>query len=152
MGHKKNWYWKLIYSSYPLFLRVLEKAKIHNHRQEFLIGNFNNQYAVAELEEYLKEMDYDHGPLSWRDPGEILNLRKLEGDLYQYHIRVFDDGEVRAHFEYASEARPLEHVLESYFEPRHEYFQQLLGDFLADEFNNSRPRDSGIELHFPNVQ
>lgn len=131
MNHKTNWYWKLIYSSYPHFLRLLEKTKIHNQRQNYLIGTFNGKYEITELENFLIEYeDYHHGLLSWRDPGEILNLRKLEGELYQYHIRVFHDGEIRAHFEYASEARPLEHILESYFEPRHEYFQQLLGDFL----------------------
>ncbi len=135
MGHRKNWYWKIIYISYPHFLRLLEKTRIHNKRQDFLIGKLNSNYEIRELEIFLLDKNYHQGILSWRDPGEILNLRKLEGALFQYHIRVFDDGEIRVHFEYSSESRPLHHVLESHFEPRYDYFQELLGDFLLPDIN-----------------
>jgi hypothetical protein len=123
-------FWNVVYVIYPKFLRLLEKTGMHSTRQDFLIGSFNAELKVSDLETHLISQEYHLGVLSWKDPGEILNLRKLDGKLYQYHIRVFDDGEVRAHYEYSSESRPLQHVLESHFEPRHEYFQELLGEYL----------------------
>jgi hypothetical protein len=90
---------------------------------------------LIELELFLIERGYHFGALSWRDPGEILNLRKLEGEHYQFHIRVFNDGEIRVHYEYSSESRPVAHIFEVLFEPRFDYFQELLGDYLiADAY------------------
>ena len=126
----KRHFWKIIYVIYPPVLRFLEAFRIHSKRQNFLIGTLNGKFPLKDLEQFLIERDYHLGVLSWRDPGEILNLRKLEGECYQYHIRVFDDGEIRVHYEYSSESNPLGHVLESLFEPRYEYFQELLGEYL----------------------
>lgn len=126
-------FWNLVYIFWPKVLRVIEKTGFHSKRQPYLIGRFNSEHTIEELEQHLLALNYHHGVLSWKDPGEVLNLRLLEGQLYQYHIRVFDDGEIRVHYEYSSEGRPLGHIFETLFEPRFEYFTTTLGKFLVKD-------------------
>lgn len=122
--------WRIIYIVYPPFLRVLEKVKIHEGRQNFLLGYLNKKYNLFDLRDFLFANGYEDAILAWKDTGEILNMRLIDKEIYQYHLRVFENGEIRGHYEYSPESHPLKHVSAIFFENRNEYFEQLFGDFL----------------------
>ncbi len=130
MSYKKNPFWNLIYKIYPPILRILEKCRFHASRQDFLVGHVESTDHIKQLEYHLIQQWYEKVILAWMDPGEILSMRKLDNKIYQYHIRIFDDREVRWHYEYASEGSPIRHVLEIWFQDKSSYFRELLKDFL----------------------
>src|SRR3989338_4211678 len=122
--------WKLVYKIYPPFLRVLEKLQFHHNRQDFLLGHLKSNAPISEINAQLINNGFEPAILSWKDPGEVLNLRKKDKEIFQYHIRIFHDGEVRGHYEYSSEGNPWKHIAEKHFVTREEYFNELLGDNL----------------------
>lgn len=62
-------------------------------------------------------------------------MRKTHDKIFQYHIRLFEDREVRGHYEYSSEGNPFAHVNESTFEKRTNYFKELLNGFIEKNIN-----------------
>lgn len=122
--------WKFIYVVYPPILRVLEKIRIHSFRQDFLLGVLKKDANISEIKKFLQSHNYEDVILAWKDPGELLSMRKIDQKIFQYHIRIFNDGEVRTHYEYSSEGNPWGHVFEKCFEPRSEYFKSLLMEYL----------------------
>jgi hypothetical protein len=129
--YRKSMWWRSVYVFYPPILRVLEKVRVHAFRQKYLMGMLRPEYDAEDLARYLESKGYENAILAWRDPGELLSMRKLNGPLYQYHIRLFEDGEVRCHYEHSSEGNSLGHVLESCFQPKTKYFRTLLRPFLT---------------------
>ena len=128
--------WNLVYSFYPPFLRVLEKVGIHSGRQDFLIGRIDPQQITA-IRTNLQAQGFENCILSWKDTDEILNVRKVDSSNYQYHLRVYDNGEVRAHYEYSSEGSPFGHIFNAQFIDQREYFQELLHDYLLPSYSKS---------------
>jgi len=57
-------------------------------------------------------------------------MRKKEGKEFQYHIRLFKDKEIRAHYEYSPEAHPITHCFCVHQEAKKEYFKKLLNEYL----------------------
>ena len=45
-------------------------------------------------------------------------------------IHLYKDGEIKGHYEYAPDRRPLKHYLGIVFAPRRSYFLKLLKGFL----------------------
>jgi len=123
--------WRIIYIIYPPILRVLEKLGFHKGRQDFKLGFLNKQYSVNDLANFLLANGYSKAILAWQDTGEVLNMRLLDKEIYQYHLRLFSDGELRGHYEFAPENYPLKHVRAELFENRGEYFGKFLGDCLV---------------------
>ena len=123
-------FWDYVYIIYPPVLRKLEKIKVHNKRQEFLLGFLKKEVSVEEVNTYLSRQGFEKAILAWKDPDEAVSMRKIDLKIYQYHIRVYKDKEVRGHYEYSSEGNPWGHVREKCFEPRQEYFKSLLRDYL----------------------
>jgi hypothetical protein len=123
-------FWRFVYRAYPPFLRLLERIHIHYHRQDFLIGKIIDKDKIPELVNYLKEKNFEPAILAWKDPGEVIGLRKIDNKKYQYHLRIFEDLELRGHYEFSSESNPWGHVTSKVFEERKEYFQELLRDYL----------------------
>lgn len=121
--------WHVIYKIYPPVLRVLEKLKVHNYRQPYLIATKEN-IDIERLRNHLEKEGYEDVILAWKDPGEVLGMRKVDEEKFQYHIRLFEDGEIRGHYEYSSEGNPIGHIFERHFEERPEYFRALLRDFI----------------------
>lgn len=130
MPYKEKLLWKLIYKIYPPILRVLEKFRLHSTRQPFLVGNIKDISNIQKIEQHIIKQWYEHSILAWMDPGEILSMRKLDKKVYQYHIRIFHDGEVRWHYEYASEASPFKHIFQIWFKDTSDYFKGLLKGFF----------------------
>lgn len=123
-------FWKIIYIVYPPILRILEKFHFHNVRQDYLLGRLNQKYTRSDLEFFLSSKGFSPAILSWQDPGEVLNLRLVDKKIFQYHIRLFEDDELRGHYEYSSEGNPVFHVFSVGLRDSRDYFELLLGDFL----------------------
>ena len=82
------------------------------------------------METYLLlHQKYEHNILAWIDDCEILSVRKRFGNKYQYHIRLYSDGEIRGRYEIAPEYAPLKHITFEVY-PKIHYFKKLLNEFL----------------------
>ncbi|MBC7692087.1 MAG: hypothetical protein H7222_09975 [Methylotenera sp.] len=128
---KQSRFWRFVYAWWPRVLRVLERIRVHSERQEFLRGTLAKPFSPHEIEAYLLRQGYEHVILAWMDPGELLSMRKVDREIYQYHFRLFSDGEIRCHYEFSSEGNPWGHVTEQSFEPRAAEFDALLGEYLV---------------------
>ena len=128
--YSKKIIWKIMYRIWPPVVRLLELVKIHNSRQDFLLGHLSPKYNLESFKKFLLEQDFEFNVLSYRDPGEILAMRKLDSLKYQYHIRLFNDGEIRGHYEYAPEAKPIAHSFATLMESKKEYFEKILKDYI----------------------
>ncbi len=107
-----------------------QKIKItkHSGRQDFHLGYLKKN--KEKLKQFLEKNNFEKSYYSWIDDGEILSLRKLDNKGYQYHIRLFNDKEIRVHYEYAPDGHPIKHLREDCFEPKTNYFSSLLKDFI----------------------
>lgn len=124
-------FWSIAYRVWPTCIRTVEKLGFHNFRQKFLLGHLNSNYNKEQFAEFLRSKGFETAIIAWRDPGEVLSVRRVNDAIYQYHIRLFLDGEIRAHYEYSPESRPIDHVREAYFVPETEFFQKLMGEYLV---------------------
>lgn len=133
----KYFFWKFYTPFHPfvrdtaLALRIVSlesKVRRWGKRQNFLIGNIAPNETVESTVLFLIDKGYGNHFVAWEDDGEIVSLRYAENFTRQYHIRIFNDGEVRGHYEYTTECYPLKHYYEVGFEDRREYFLDLLGD------------------------
>lgn len=128
-----TFFWNIMYRVWPPCVRAVECFGFHNFRQKFLLGRLNANYNKENLRMFLAQNGFEPALLAWQDPGEVLSMRKVDKEIFQYHVRLFIDGEIRAHYEYTPESHPLDHVFEARFDPETEYFTQLLGAYLITE-------------------
>ncbi len=107
----------------------------HEGRQHYLLGTVAPHLSIREFTEMLIGRGYANHFVAWEDEGEIVSLRRTDGFAWQYHVRVFEDREVRAHYEYSPECYPISHMKAEHMQDRREYFLDLLGDSIlpADE-------------------
>jgi hypothetical protein len=103
----------------------------HDFRQNFVLGTVAPGKNMEDFIQYLHGQGYFNHFIAWEDPDQLISLRKLVGFEWQYHLRVFKDGEVRGHYEYTPEAHPRLHLKEIGFEERREVFLGLLGDWVV---------------------
>lgn len=122
--------WKIVYATYPPLLRVLERFRFHSGRQAFLLGQLNPRYTVVDLRDHLASAGFEDAILAWRDSDEVLSVRKVDGDSFQWHVRLFSDGEIRGHYEYSSEGNPFGHIFGRRFEADADFFRSLLENYL----------------------
>jgi hypothetical protein len=106
-----------------LFLKLIK----HSGRQEFHLGSVSDKESFLN---FLLNQKFEKSNYSWIDDDEYISLRKIDNYLYQYHLRIYSDGEVKGHYEYAPDRHPLKHYFKRRFEPREDYFQELLKPFL----------------------
>jgi len=97
-------------------------------RQHYLIGHLAPHESVRSVTEFLVNHGFGNSFAALRDEGEVVSLRYTPNFRYQYHVRIFGDGEVRAHYEYTVECHPFLHDKEVGFEDRREEFLALFGD------------------------
>ncbi len=95
-------------------------------RQKYLLGAIHSDHSIQSLIDHLVEKGYGENVVAWQDHGEVASLRLPDGFRFQYHIRIFSDGEVRGHYEYTPEAHPHKHYYEVDMQERREYFLELL--------------------------
>jgi hypothetical protein len=105
------------------------KAARFGARQKFLLGTIAPAETIESVIAHLVGKGYYNHFVAWEDEGEIVSLRYAEDFAHQYHIRIFEDGEVRGHYEYTPECHPIMHYYErGCFEPRVEEFLKILED------------------------
>lgn len=126
-------FWSLAYIVWPPCIRTAEILGFHGIRQHYLLGTLNKGFKKEEFEKYLTSKGFELTVIAWRDPGEVLSMRRIDKEVFQYHIRLFEDGEIRAHHEYTPESRPIDHFMEAHFEPETEFFKNLLGEYLISD-------------------
>jgi len=127
--------WKHLYNIFPWMQKHLLKWHLVWHekgRQPYHIGWLAPGKTLEELEKHLNtEWGFGNHFVAWKDNGQVLSWRKLESFDYQYHLRIFKDGEMRGHYEYTPESKPLEHFVEIKEEAREEDFRKFLGNYIV---------------------
>jgi hypothetical protein len=106
---------------------------IHHHgRQQYHIGFLAPGKTAEALRDYLishKGFE-DHFPC-WIDDGETVDLRFRQNFDWQFHLRIFEDGEVRGHHEYTPESRPIAHLRDRESTACTKEFMHFLGDWVV---------------------
>ena len=131
--HRIKYYLWRLYSPYHQTVRdsAIALSLIKNRgRQPFLLGTIVPSLSIEEFVSFLVESGYAYHRLAWEDDGEVVSLRHVESFVYQYHIRIFEDREVRGHYEYTPECYPILHLWDIGRVDRREEFLALVGDRL----------------------
>lgn len=104
-------FWRLYTPFHPVLRDMLLDMGIVDHtgRQNYLIGHIDPS-KIRDFVDHLIGKGYGNHFIAWIDQGEIVGLRYVKDFRTQYHIRIFEDGEVRAHFEYTPECYPILHM------------------------------------------
>lgn len=129
----KYWFWWIYTPFHPhmrdlaTFLGIVK----HEKRQDFLLGTLDSSRSVRDFISFLISQGWGNHFVAWKDSGELVSLRRTVGFHYQYHLRVFQDGEIRCHYEYTPEYRPIQHLIETGFEKRSAEFLSLLRDWIV---------------------
>jgi hypothetical protein len=135
MQRLKQKIWRLIYKHFLKMQQFLLRNKIIHHddeRQRYHIGWLAPGKTLEDLKLHLhKEWGFGNHFVAWIDKGQVLSWRKLVDFNDQYHLRVFEDGEIRGHFEYTPEGHPLDHLTERGEREAKEEFLKFLGDFVT---------------------
>lgn len=131
IAHKIRYYIWRAYSPYHRHLRdgaIALKVIRNRGRQLFLMGEVAPHLSIEDFVTHLVDHGYAYHRVAWEDDGEMVSLRCVRDFIFQYHIRIFEDGEVRAHYEYTPECYPLAHLMGEGLEERREEFLALFGD------------------------
>ena len=125
----KYFAWKAISPGYEFGRNVLLKLHFIHHegRQHFVIGKMASGVTLQAFLKYLHSQGFANHFIAWKDDGQIVSVRKLVNFDWQYHLRIFNDGEVRGHYECTPEAHPQRHLKEIGLEARREDFLKILG-------------------------
>jgi hypothetical protein len=133
MNNKKHVYskaWKLARVVQFPVQKVLQASGVHKVRGPYLLGHLNREkYSEDAIEKHLHEIGFEPNKLAWCEPGEVLSLRKVDGHKFQWHIRVFEDGEVRGHYETAPEGNVIKHFTGD-TQDDSDFLKSLLGDYI----------------------
>ncbi len=131
----KNHIWHFLYKFFPWLQAHLLKWHLVWHekgRQQYHIGYLAPKKTLQELEKHLHEKwGFGNHFVAWSDEGQVLSWRKLTDFSHQYHIRVFKEGEIRGHYEYTPEDKPLDHFTEKGETANAEDFKKFLGDYVV---------------------
>lgn len=124
--------WRVITPIHPYVRDILLSLGIiyHSGRQRYSLGFIAPHSSVKKLVTHLVSNGYGNHFVAWVDDGELISLRYTVDFRHQYHIRIFSDWEVRAHFEYTPECHPLLHMREEDVEHRREEFLALLREHI----------------------
>jgi hypothetical protein len=128
-------YYLGVYVSPPiLWVRdILLKLGILRHagRQQYLLGHLTSGKNTADFLRYISTQQFGNHFIAWKDEGQVAGLRRLENFEWQYHLRIFENGEVRGHYEQTPESHPIKHLREVGMEPRREDFLRFCGDWVT---------------------
>ena len=122
-------FWRFINWLFPYVRDTLLYLRLIYHeqgRQRYHLGDLTPGKTLKDLKLHLADHGFDNHFIAWVDQEELLGLRKLVAPHGQYHIRVFEDFEIRGHYELTPEAHPFHHFMERGMEPRTKDFMQFL--------------------------
>lgn len=121
---------------FPIFRNLFVEAKLVNPptsgRHRYPLGLLKKSFSVKEFQILMRERGFFKQPMAFNDPDQILSLRKLDPTdfNFQYHIRLYKDGEIRGHHEKTPEDHPLDHLREIGFTSHREEFLEMLAGVL----------------------
>lgn len=129
----KYWFWRLYTPLHPFVRDASTSLGIMRHegRQDFLLGSLHPKRTLRDFVHHLVSQGFGNHFVAWKDTDEVVSLRKTEDFKYQYHIRIFTDGEVRCHYEYTPEYHPLQHLIQIGFEERTDEFKEFVQDWVV---------------------
>src|SRR3989344_6189781 len=133
----KKRFWDYLYPIFP-YIRGGLLFLHEKQRQPFFLGHLSTGKTLPELKSHLIRQGFGNHFVAWEDRGQILSCRKLISFSQQYHLRVFNDGEIRGHFELTPEAAPIRHFLEIGEKDSTPEFISFLGEFLTKERHIAR--------------
>jgi len=114
----------------------------HSGRQPWPIGWIAPGKTAEDLVKHLEKLGFHNHFVAWVDSDQSFGLRLHDGFSYQYHLRIFNDGEVRGHYEKTPESNPVDHFMEKGFEPRTEDFDRWLQGWVINVKSQSMPATS----------
>jgi len=149
--HLKTFFWWFEAPIHP-YIRdgLLALHLIHHHgRQPFHIGYLAEGKTAEQFRAYLitQRGFEDHFPC-WLDDGETVDLRFRQNFDWQYHLRIFSDGEVRGHHEYTPESKPISHLMDRESTACTREFMYLLGTGWVEQGERSKKLMQPIERCF----
>jgi len=128
--------WHELYEVFMGFQKFLLKYGLVHYkaRQEYHIGWLASGKTLEDLRLHLhSEWGFGNHFISWIDNGQVLSWRKLIDEKNQYHIRVFQDGEIRGHVEPTPESGVFYHLIKRGMREAQNDFLNFLGDFVSRE-------------------
>lgn len=137
--YAKRLFWLIATPVFPVFQWFLQRPFIllglvthDGGRQDFYLGKVRPDKTIKELIAYLaNEHGFGNHFIALHDEGQLVSLRRLHNFKYQYHIRIFKDGEVRGHYELTPESHPFKHLKGEDFHHRPEEFSVWLKDWVV---------------------
>ena len=134
----KYMFWRIYTPLHPLVRDTALKLGLSSQsdtypqgRQPYVLGTLPQGVSVQEFVTRMIAKGFGNHFVAWEDRGQLVSLRLVDDFKYQYHLRVFEDGEVRGHYEYTPECHPIAHLKGDDFEPRREKFLEFLGDDIV---------------------
>ncbi len=131
-NRSKYVFWRVIYPFHNLGRDILLSTGIvqHHGRQNFVLGKIAPGKTIEQFMKYLETKGFANHFIAWQDDAEVVSVRRLVDFEWQYHLRIFADGEVRGHYEYTPESHPIWHVKEVRQVSRRDDFLRFLGDWV----------------------
>lgn len=87
-------------------------VKAPDVRQPYSFGYLREGISTSDAKEHLRTQGFFMNRIAFNDPGQVLSMRRLcdKKPDWQYHIRIFEDGEICAHYELTPEDHPFAHL------------------------------------------
>ncbi|MBI5733780.1 MAG: hypothetical protein HY973_02440 [Candidatus Kerfeldbacteria bacterium] len=171
----KKFFWKLIEPLFPTIRDIWVGLGFMRHdvRQPYHYGWLQAELNELNFRDFLEKHGFEHDYIAWIDPDEVVNMRKVvtepiyphtfnEGTIknkakprkgvgvYQYHLRLFKDGELRGHFEYTGESHPFKHLFDIGLTNGAEYIKPLLEPIMTPtpaKSDSKLPRPHSVAGH-----
>ncbi len=137
----------VLYPLWPLIERAfnfLHQSNSEPYRQPYHLGWLAPGQTIESLKGHLAHQGFGNHFVAWTDSGQVLSWRKLVSFSRQYHIRVFNDGEIRGHFEVTPEASAIKHFLGRGMEPRANELKTFLGTIITSQKYLSQVKHSRL--------
>jgi|SRR3989338_669208 len=130
----KKFYWKLFEPFFPTVRDAWVAMGLISHdiRQPYLYGQLKPGLTHLNLRRHLTAAGFKNDYVAWVDPDEVLNMRQVVDVIYQYHVRLFIDGEVRAHREFTAESHPFKHLYDVGLSDGADYLKPLLAELVIE--------------------
>ncbi len=129
--------WDFIYKFFLPFRKFLLKTGLIWHkkgRQKYHIGWLSSGKTLEGLKKHLHDKwGFGNHFIAWIDEEQVLSWRKLTDFSDQYHLRVYEDGEICGHYEFTPEAHPVEHIEEKGEREAKADFLNFLGEFVTEK-------------------
>jgi hypothetical protein len=125
-------FWKGVYPMHNTIRNALLSTHVLSHagRQPYAFGRLAPGKTVEGFLKYLERQQFGNHFIAWDDDDQVASVRRLDGFERQYHVRIFKDGEVRAHYEFTPECYPIMHYKAKGQQERREDFLNFFGDWI----------------------